>query len=192
MPDAALPIPRSSAGRYTSHEEEVPPPTEPFTTLQELAVWVQEPSGIPTDRISFAMVVVDAVAVVIRDIGNDYWTYATIPPRVKLIADLKAKNFYEHPTGAVSETVGPLSERFLDEVVQQLVFSDDERNLIASYSSDEHEAQLAGIWVLTATRGPMETHQRTRQGITHVPYWRATSKPIPYFAAGDLGTPESP
>lgn len=169
------------------------PPTEPFTTLEELAVWTQEPGGIPEDRELFATAVVNAVAIVIRSIGSEWWTHDTIPPRIKLMADLKAKNFYEHPTGAVSETVGPLSERFLDEVVQQIFFTDDEEALIRQLTpSDGGEAVLQGLWVLTTSRGELETHGRSRDTTIHVPYWRATSKQIPYFAAGDLGSPDSP
>lgn len=166
------------------------PPTEPFTTLQELAVWTQETAGIPEDRRLFAEAVLNAVAIVIRSIGSQWWTRASLPPRIKLMADLKAKNFYEHPTGAVSETVGPLSERFLDEVVRQISFTDDEEALIRELApTEDGEAVLQTIWVLTTTRGPLETHGRSRDTTVYVPYWRATSKAIPYFTAGELGSP---
>lgn len=164
-----------------------PDPWEPFTTLLELAKWVQLPE-IPADRQPFAEIVLGATAVVIREAGSRYWTAETIPPRVKLIADLKAKNFFEHPTGAVSETVGPLSERYLDEVVQQLQLTDEEKALIGSYAGDDDPltpGQLVGLWVLSTTRGPLETHQ-SGGGVIYANWWRAFSKKFPWYAEGSV------
>lgn len=176
--------------------EPLPPlETEPLTTMAELAKWVQLPE-IPAEKIAFAEMVLAGVAVVIRHYGSKWWTIQTdpvnIPPRAKLIADLKAKNFYEHPTGAVSETVGPLSERYLDEVVKQIELTDGEIALLAELAGEDgttEEVEIRGLWALSTTRGPLETHTATR-GVITVPYWRPSSQGIPYYAEGAFGSPE--
>lgn len=170
----------------------LPDPWEPFTTLTELAVWVQLPE-IPEDQVQFANIVLGATAVVIRDKGSKYWTRTTIPARVKLLADLKAKNFFEHPTGAVSETTGPISERYLDEVVQQLQLTEAEELLVAGYAGDDGDPTtddgIVGLWVLSTTRGPLETHQNEGKGVDYVPWYRQGSKLFPYYASGTWGAP---
>lgn len=168
-----------------------PPLNEPLTTLQELAVWVQEPE-IPEDKIAFATNILMGVAVVIRMAGSIYWTHDDVHPRAKLLADIKAKNFYEHPTGATSETVGPLSERYLDEVVEQFKLSDAEALLLASLVTPGEEPDGdgtldTGLWTLSTTRGPLETHQH-RTGYLTVPFVRGQSSP--YYAIGAFGSPE--
>lgn len=174
---------------------------EPLMTIEQLATWVQLPE-IPEDRLPFAYMVMEGAAVVIREAGSQWWVYPptdplpaghiVIPARAKLMYDLKAKNFFEHPTGAISETTGPISERYLDEVVQQLQLTQAEKDLLASLASDDGDPATApslAIWALSTTRGPLETHSRVR-GVIHVPYWRWGSKAIPYYAAGALGSPE--
>lgn len=172
---------------------EPPDPWEPFTTLGELAIWLQLPE-VPVDNQPFANLVLGATALVIREKGSWYWTRETLPPRLKLLADVKAKNFYQHPTGAISETTGPISERFIEEVVAQLgEFTTSELTLIASYGGDDDPltpAQVVGLWTLSTTRGPLETHQNERAGVIHVPSFRVGAKMIPYYAAGALGSPE--
>lgn len=176
-----------------------PPLNQPLMTIEQLAVWVQLPE-IPEDRRPFAYMVMEAAAVVFRDAGSDWWVYpgadplpvghVVVPSRAKLMYDLKVKNFYEHPTGAVSETVGPLSERYLDEVVQQLQLSEAEKQILADLGyvgGDPAAGPNLQIWALSTTRGPLETGQRTR-GVIHVPWWRG--KAMPYYATGALGSPE--
>ena len=167
---------------------------EPLTTPQELAVWLQV-DVIPDDQMQFALAVLAATAVVIRDAGSIWWTHDTIPPRAKVIADLKAKNFFEHPTGAVNETVGPISERFLDAVVQQIELTDAERALLASLAGDDADPttppQLTGIWGLSTTRGPLETHNQAGGGVIYVQWGDLPmNKLLPYWAAGTIGAPE--
>jgi hypothetical protein len=173
---------------------------EPLMTIEQLATWVQLPE-IPEDRRPFAFMVMEGAAVVFRDAGSPWWVYpgasplpaghVVIPARAKLMYDLKVKNFFEHPTGAVSETVGPLSERYLDEVVKQLELSQGEKDLLASLADDDDPATGPSlqIWALSTYRGPLETHSAVR-GVIHVPWWRPGSKALPYYAAGALGSPE--
>lgn len=169
-----------------------PDPWEPFTTRPELARWLQLPD-ISEEQWPFAELVTRAVGMLIREYGSKYWTYENVPPRVKLFADLKAKNFVQHPTGAISETTGPLSERFIEDVVRELDnFTDAEKSMLASYSGDDDPltpAEVKGLWALSTTRGPLETHQG-RAGVITVPYWRVGSKSIPYYAEGALGSPD--
>lgn len=188
-----------------------PPPTppalnEPLMTLEELAVWLQVPE-ISADQEAFAWKVIEGASVVVREAGSPWWSIADtlqlgwvrIPYRAKLMLDLKAKNFFEHPTGAVSETVGPLSERYLDDVVQQLVLTDAEKTLLASLVEDGGPAAdqpiVQGIWALSTFRGPFETHNRSSKGVITVPWWReywpfdAPGGSLPYFAEGELGSP---
>jgi len=180
----------------------LPPLNEPLMTIEELAKWVILPE-IPEDRKPFAYLVMEGAAVVVREAGSHAWAYRApgaeplpsgripVPYRAKLLYDLKVKNFFEHPTGAVSETVGPLSERFLDEVVEQLKLSSAEEVMLAGLVEDDdpsEEGFSTGLWSLSFTRGPLETHQR-RGGVIHVPYWRPYSKAIPYYAEGALGSP---
>jgi hypothetical protein len=178
-----------------------PPLNEPLMTLPQLAVWVQLPE-IPEDRRDFALTVMEAGAVVIRDAGSEWWVYPgedplpeghiRLPARAKLMYDLKVKNFFEHPTGAVSETTGPISERYLDEVVKQLELSEAEKIMLAGLAEvpgDPAAGPNLQIWALSTTRGPMETGYRQR-GVIHVPWWRPGSKMLPYYAAGALGSPE--
>lgn len=180
-----------------------PPLNEPLTTIEELAVWIRRP--ITEDEEPFAYKVIEGTAVVVREAGSVWWTASTaetlpegqvrVPYRAKLLADLKAKNFFEHPTGAVSETVGPLSERYLDEVVQQIQLSDAEKLLLAQLADDGGPAAeprvVQGIWALSAHRGELETHGGRGPRVIHVPYWRHGSKMIPYYTEGELGAPLS-
>lgn len=185
--------------------EPIPPAaTTQLTTLAELAVWVQEPE-IPEDKVLFAEYVLAGVAVVIRHYGSQWWVHdptpevpplghVIIPPRAKLIADLKAKNFYEHPTGAVSETVGPISERYLDQVVQQIELTDSEKALLVSLAPDDDpttdEVVISGLWALSTTRGPLETHSQRGGGVITVPYWRPGSDGVPLYRSGAFGSPD--
>lgn len=180
----------------------VPPPLNaPLMTIEELATWVRLPE-IPTDQQDFAWKAIEGASVVVREAGSIWWTTAVdplptghirIPYRAKLLLDLKVKNFFEHPTGAVSETVGPLSERYLDEVVQQIQLSDDEEQLLAQLAAEGGAEMtypaITGIWALSTTRGTLETHDPAVRGVIHIPSWREGAQAYPYFADGSFGSP---
>jgi hypothetical protein len=162
---------------------------EPLTTVQELATWTQQEEIV--DDLAFAELILGAVAVVIRDAGSIYWTHDSIPPQAKVIADLVAKNFYEHPIGEKNETVGPLNSGYIDAVLQQVTLTDAQKMKLAELAGDEvdDEPEVVGLWALSIDPGPLH-HQERRQRFITVPYWRPTSKPIAYYAPGALGSPE--
>lgn len=175
-------------------------------TLEELAVWVQEDEIAPEEQ-ALAWKIIEGASVVIREAGSEWWSTANplptghiaLPYRAKLMLDLKVKNFWEHRDGAVSETVGPLSSRYLDDIVRQLELSDTEKALLASLVSDDTPAGdqpvVTGIWALSTYRGPLETHDRAPKGVITVPWWRpywqydAPGGSLPYYAEGELGSP---
>jgi hypothetical protein len=172
-------------------EPVAPPMDEPLTTLQELAVWTQQPA-ISEDDEPFALKVLGAVAVEVRAAGSIYWTHATIPPRAKKIADLVAKNFYEHPSGETNETPGPLNSGYIDGVLVQAELTPEQKAVLAEEAGDalDAEPEVTGLWALSIDPGPL-LDERPRQGFIPVPYWRATSKPIPYYAPGAFGSPDA-
>jgi hypothetical protein len=182
----------------------VPPPlNEPLMTLEELAVWTRV-DEIDPEQVDFAWKVIEGASVVVRSAGSLWWVHnpdgdplpdghVVIPYRAKLLLDLKAKNFFEHPTGAVSETTGPISERYLDEVVQQIQLTDAEQLLLTQLAAEGvvgGPSGVTGIWALSTRRGALETHQNENRGVIQVPYWRYGSKPLPYYAEGAFGSPE--
>lgn len=170
-----------------------PPMNEPLTTLPELAIWTQQ-EEISVDDEPFATKILQAVAVEVRSAGSIYWTHDTITPRAKVVADIVAKNFYEHPSGEKNETIGPLNSGYVDWVLQQVSLTDDQKAILAVEAGDDGDAEpdVPGLWVLTTTRGPLEAGNGPAvEGCLTVPFWRATSKPIPYYALGAFGSPDA-
>lgn len=190
----------------------VPPAlNEPLMTLEELAVWVQEPDGIPVEEQDLAWKIIEGASVVVREAGSSWWCPADtdplpdgwikIPYRAKLLLDLKVKNFYEHRDGAISETTGPLSSRYLDDVVAQLQLTDTEKELLATLAADGGDpsdmSTVSGIWALSTFRGSLETHNGPVTGVICVPWWRpywpldAPNGSLPYYVEGAFGSPTS-
>lgn len=173
---------------------------EPLMTLEELVAWLPGETEIPTENQDFAWKVIEGASVVVREAGSEWWCPADtdplpagwikIPYRAKLLLDLKVKNFYEHPDGAIQESVGPLSSRYLDDVVEQIQLTEDEKALLAQLATEGGDPAdvpvLTGIWALSTTRGDLETHSRASRRIIHAPWWRSYESPFPYFVEGDF------
>jgi hypothetical protein len=130
----------------------------------------------------------------VRSAGSVYWTHDNIPPRAKNIADIVAKNFYQHDEGEKNTGIGPLTSGYVDWVLQQINLTDDQKAVLAAEAGDavDDVVDIPGLWVLSTTRGPLEAgNGPSAGGFQPVPYWRATSKPIPYYAPGAFGSPDA-
>lgn len=188
----ATEAPLSFDATSTEVTEPLPALNTPLTTPQQLAVWLGLPQ-IPPDKADFADQILMGVAVVIRMAGDPKWTIDNIHPRAKLLADIKAKDFYQHPNGEQSETVGPLSSRYIDDVMLRYKLTEDEETLLAGLVDHDGDPTtpnegIPGLWVMSTTRGPVETHQGS-VGVLTVPWWRGSS--FPYYAEGAFGSPEA-
>lgn len=144
--------------------EPVVTPPDLLVTATELEVWTQQPAGSLADD-AFTLKVLWGTSVLIRDAGVSTWTNATIPDRAKLIAIMVAKNYYEHPTGVISDTTGPISERYIDAVVHSMELMPDQAETLARLAAEEAPAadgDFGDLQVLSTTRGPLETGRRRR------------------------------
>lgn len=177
-------------------------------TIEELVSWLPGVDAIEPEDLSFANNVIEGASVVVREAGSGWWCPAStdplpagwikIPYRAKLMLDLKVKNFFEHRTGAISETTGPISERYLDDIVKQLELTDAEKTLLAELAAAGGDPAatpvVQGIWALSTYVGPLETHQYAPKGVISVPWWRPywpEYGSIDYFAEGALGSPDA-
>lgn len=131
-------------------------PAEPLISIEALRSWTQE--QIPADD-PFAGNILMGVSIRLWQYGDKDWTRDTLPPAARLIGELKAKNYFQHPTGASREQVDVISETFINDVLMGLTFTEIEQNELRdlAVNTDDGEVNL-GVWVLTTTRGPLETH----------------------------------
>lgn len=140
-----------------------PTPPDLLVTAAELEVWVQQPPGSLAND-AFTLKVLWGTSVLIRDHGLASWTHANIPERAKLIADMVAKNYWEHPTGAISDTTGPLTERFIDAVVHSMELMPDQIAVLERLANEavDTPGDMGGLQTLSTTRGPVEMGRRRR------------------------------
>jgi response regulator RpfG family c-di-GMP phosphodiesterase len=98
------------------------PPEVPdlLVTPADLAAWLPDVTTAELDGDEFTLKVLWGVSILVRDAGSAAWTRATAPERALLIAQIVAKNYYEHPTGVIADTTGPISERYIDAVVHSM------------------------------------------------------------------------
>lgn len=141
-----------------------------LVTPAELEVWVQEPAGsLATDV--FTLKVLWATSVLIRDVGNENWTYDTIPERAKVIAELVAKNYWLHPEGVIADTTGPITERFIAEVVHNMELTAEQTAIIerlAKQATTPSVSDFGDLQVLSTTRGPLEVQHRGRRPTVYI------------------------
>lgn len=138
-----------------------PPITEPLLTLPRLAIWAEEYDGL--ERAEFAAQVIESVSVLLRTYGDPFWTLATLPPRARDIGYIVAKNYYLNPRQLRQETTGPLQESLDNSVLTGINFTDEQKAELAALA-DNAPGNFDGIWALSTTRGPVETHQRGVRG----------------------------
>lgn len=161
------------------------PPTEPLLTVADLRAWTQE---VIDDEDPFALNILWGVSIKLWQYGDKFWTRANLPAGAKLIGDLKAKNFWQHPTGASREQVDVLSETFVNDVLQHLTFTETEIAELRDLAGPPTDGTLdLGVWALTTTRGPLETHAGAPDLTAF--YRDAWGSDFPLLPKGFLGWP---
>lgn len=130
-----------------------PLPTEPLITVADLGRVAQE--TIAVDH-PYATWVVDAVSILIRAAGDSYWTAATVPPVVRIVALLVAKRAWVNPLGEKSSHTGPIGATVMDIEALGLRLADEELALIHA-ALPATAAGHGGLWILPTTQGPLES-----------------------------------
>ena len=135
--------------------------TDPLLTTGELETWAQLPVGqLAAD--AFAMVIIAAASLIVREAGSMHWTRVTpvvepdlaVPQRAQLIATLKAKTYILNPTSNISEGTGPLSERKIDEVVHNMRLTLEEELILANLAGEDGITPAGGgLWVQPTLMG---------------------------------------
>lgn len=163
---------------------------EPLIDRDELTKWLRSNAPDPSDveMSDFLDVVVAAAEIVVRDAGSADWTLATVPPRAQLIATLMAKDYFENPDRLISETIGPISERKVDDVVRGMRLSDDERTILAELAglSPAISTGAGRLWTLGGT----DERTVVRDTIFVSAGLPRSDWLFPMFAVGDVGSPE--
>lgn len=141
-------------------------PANLLVSVRELETWTQQPAGSLDDDI-FALGILWGTTVLVRDAGVSGWTAATIPDAAKLIAIVVAKNYYEHPTGEISEGVSVLNSRYIDAVVHNMELTPTQLEVLQRLAAEEGNPGAGGspfgtLQTITTTRGPLETRRRRR------------------------------
>lgn len=167
-----------------------PLPTEPLLSTERLAVWAQER---PLLDIELATAIIEAVSVLLRQYGKPEWDSATIPPRARDIGYIVAKDYYLNPRMLRQETTGPLQESVHDRALNGINLTEDQKAELAVLANGAPGAQVDGLWSLSITRGPVETHRENRHGSVIV-YDTRGGWPIEYVDTSDvvIFTPEEP
>lgn len=125
----------------------------PVITMAALRSWTQ--TDIDDDD-PFAMNILVGVSIKLRQYGDPNWTAVTLPPPIRLMGELKAKNYFEHPTGASREQVDVLSETFVNEVLQGLTFTEAEQAELGEFAPADLDGPInTGLWSISTTREPM-------------------------------------
>lgn len=135
-----------------------PTPTEPLLSVERLAIWAQQR---PLEDPDLAMVIIDAVTVLLRHYGSSDWTMSTLPPRARDIGYIVAKNYYLNPRQLRQETVGPLQESLDATVLTGLTMTEQQQTELAALAGNA-PGQVDGLAILETTRGPVETHASRR------------------------------
>jgi len=142
-------------------------PADLLVSVRELEVWTQQSAGA-LDGDVFALGILWGTTILLRDHGHSGWTAATIPDAAKLIGIVVAKNYYEHPDGAISEGVSVLNSRYIDAVVHNMELMPTQIEVLERLAAEEGAVDPGTSWgglrTLTTTRGPVETARRRRGG----------------------------
>lgn len=155
-------------------------PTEPLITIEALRSWTQQ--AIDDDD-PFAGNILMGVSIKLWQYGDESWTRETLPREARLIGELKAKNYFEHPTGASREQVDVISETFINDVLLGLTFTQTEQDELRALAGPGTGGEVnVGVWALTVTRGPLETHQGRPRGAEY--YDDSWGSPFPLLDSG--------
>ncbi len=128
---------------------------EPLITKARLSVWARRPIETDLDR-KFADEVIGAVSTLVRTYGDPAWSIEVEPAflheRADSIAMTTAKNYFINPKGQIADTVGPLTERYIEAVVNNISLTEEQKlELARAAGRDDGEAGSGtGLWVLSA------------------------------------------
>lgn len=104
---------------------------------------------LPDDSTYAAWVIHQASEVVLEavdsPIADSEWDASNAPRAARRIALRMAVNAIKHPDSAIAETVGPLSERFLEEAVTWFVLTDQDRIDLGELGGNASSGN--GLWV---------------------------------------------
>lgn len=141
-----------------------PTPPDLLVTSAELEGWLPDvaPGSLAEDV--FTLKVLWGVSVLVRDAGLASWTHDNLPDRARLIAQILAKNYYEHPTGVIADTTGPITERYIEAVVHSMELMPEQEEILARLAAEavDTPGDMGPLQTLTTTRGPVETGRRRR------------------------------
>lgn len=155
--------------------------SDPLFTVDEMQDWTPGRTIAPDD--SFALVLIAATSLVIRDAGDSAWTAATVPERAKLIAILLARDYYVNPDQLISETTGPLTERRVESVVRQITLNEEEKDILAKLASKPLPSK-GQLFTITMVRGAA-----LEEPAYHVTDSSGTDWEIPWLNPEDHGGP---
>lgn len=124
-------------------------------TVAELAVWTR--TEIADDDV-FAVAVIEGASLLVAETArHTEWTSATVPPRAKLIATLLAKRTFLNPDAVASSTIGPLSERTVEDFARTMELTPAEIDVLESMQGDGEVGDSTGLWIQPTNRGAVET-----------------------------------
>lgn len=151
---------------------------EALLTTAELEVWARRPAGSLTGD-SFAIAVINAASLLVREAGDLTWSLTTVPQRARLIAIVVAKNYFINPDGLKSETTGPLSETRIDDVVHNMSLTEAQKTELAGLAGEPVPGE-GGLWVQPTGQGRL-----TRDTTVFVTDQSGTDWMLPFVAVGD-------
>jgi len=166
---------------------------DPLIDRAELLVWLRGTGSAPepddVDENAFLDVVIAAAEIVVRSAGLEEWTLASSPARARLIALLMAKDYFENRDRLISETIGPISERKVDDVVRGMNLTEEQKEELAVLAglTPPSVAAAGQVWTLGGTDQRVAPAQDTIFVSAGLPQsdWL-----FPMYAAGDVGSPD--
>jgi hypothetical protein len=158
--------------------------TDELITERELALWTQTPEeAIASDP--FAAEVREKVSDYVRSVAGQTratWTVATLPYDARVIVLWMAKRTYSNPDQVVQESVGPLSERRLDEAAMGMALTESERETLEGYKSS---GAGGGLYTMSID----DSRPGATQAVVFVPDDSYSDWYIPMFNPLDPGDP---
>lgn len=155
------------------------PPTTPILNAATLGRWAQES---PLSDPDFAEIVLGAIDRLLRFYGDPYWTAENIPGRALDIAYFTARNYYLNPDLIRQESTGPIQETRDNQAQQGIAFNESQIAEIRGLATADDGVGGDDLWLLSTTRGPLETSQPRGAGNTVV-YDTRAAWPIEYLTA---------
>lgn len=118
-------------------------------TVDDLAAWTGQAIESGNAR---AAAVLSAASALARGYAGLAWDDDSVPEEVHAVVVQVAARVWMNPTGAVSWTKGPFSERYSDEAANGLFLTDSESVILNRYRSS-----TSGLWTQPITSGALET-----------------------------------